>query len=269
MKSVTLLAIVFDNGGHQKNGIICSPDHLPPIPAWDMCPAYSKFFHTVTSNPGRNAVVMGRNTYSCLNPSPLPFRLNAVVSASSAHSGLKLPLGALSFASLADAVQGLKAVANCDQIFIVGGAQIFKEALVTGLCDRLLIAHVTDTESSHKNGMSSFQCPTNLPSLENWTRSRVVDTTQSQIAFFEYAARQKGPAPCIRDAVYPDHFEHQYLDLARRIIVNGVQREDRTGYGTLSLFGERMRFNLRGGATFPLLTTKRVFWRGVVEELLW
>lgn len=49
--------------------------------------------------------------------------------------------------------------------------------------------------------------------------------------------------------------------------VLGVERSDRTGVGTLSIFGAQMRFNLRD--QFPLLTTKRVFWRGVAEELLW
>ena len=52
-----------------------------------------------------------------------------------------------------------------------------------------------------------------------------------------------------------------------RIIKTGVYRPDRTGTGTYSLFGCSMRYNLRH--TFPLLTSKRVFWRGVVEELLW
>jgi hypothetical protein len=47
----------------------------------------------------------------------------------------------------------------------------------------------------------------------------------------------------------------------------GALRGDRTGTGTFSKFGASMRFNLRH--TFPLLTTKRVFWRGVAEELLW
>lgn len=47
----------------------------------------------------------------------------------------------------------------------------------------------------------------------------------------------------------------------------GITRGDRTGVGTISIFGTQMRFNLRN--QFPLLTTKRVFWRGVAEELLW
>lgn len=63
------------------------------------------------------------------------------------------------------------------------------------------------------------------------------------------------------------HEERQYLDLVREIIRDGVSRPDRTGTGTLSKFGASMRFDLR--THFPLLTTKRVFWRGVAEELLW
>jgi len=57
------------------------------------------------------------------------------------------------------------------------------------------------------------------------------------------------------------------LQALREIIDTGIPREDRTGVGTRALFGKMMRFDLR--KSFPLLTTKRVFWRGVMEELLW
>ena len=59
----------------------------------------------------------------------------------------------------------------------------------------------------------------------------------------------------------------QYLDLLRKIRSEGTFKDDRTGVGTYSVFGHQMRFNLNDG--FPLVTTKKVFWRGVVEELLW
>ncbi len=59
----------------------------------------------------------------------------------------------------------------------------------------------------------------------------------------------------------------QYLDLCRHILEDGQKREDRTGTGTISCFGYQMRFNLEEG--FPLLTTKKVFYRGIFEELLW
>lgn len=62
--------------------------------------------------------------------------------------------------------------------------------------------------------------------------------------------------------------EEQYLALVREIIDSGVERTDRTGVGTKSVFGRMMRFSLRDGR-IPVLTTKKLFWRGVVEELLW
>lgn len=64
------------------------------------------------------------------------------------------------------------------------------------------------------------------------------------------------------------HEEEQYLQLIRDILQTGVPRGDRTGTGTLSKFGVQMRFSLRDG-TFPLLTTKRTFFRGIAEELVW
>lgn len=62
--------------------------------------------------------------------------------------------------------------------------------------------------------------------------------------------------------------ENQYLDLIKTVINVGNTRSDRTNIGTLSIFGGQHRWSLINH-TLPLLTTKRVFWRGVVEELLW
>ena len=63
------------------------------------------------------------------------------------------------------------------------------------------------------------------------------------------------------------NIEHQYLKLLKDILDNGVEKQDRTGTGTLSVFGRQIRHDMSLG--FPLLTTKKMYWKGIVTELMW
>ena len=64
------------------------------------------------------------------------------------------------------------------------------------------------------------------------------------------------------------HPEYQYLELLERVLESGDERIDRTGVGTRALFGAMVRFDLSDG-TAPILTTKRVYWKTAVKEMLW
>ena len=75
------------------------------------------------------------------------------------------------------------------------------------------------------------------------------------------------PRPALAEGM-ATHPETAVLDLMRRVWETGNERHDRTGVGTRALFGATLRFDLSDG-TVPLLTTKRVFWKSAVKELLW
>jgi len=64
-----------------------------------------------------------------------------------------------------------------------------------------------------------------------------------------------------------NNIEHQYLKLLKDILDNGVEKQDRTGTGTISVFGRQIRHDMKLG--FPLLTTKKMYWKGIVTELIW
>ena len=65
----------------------------------------------------------------------------------------------------------------------------------------------------------------------------------------------------------PRHPEYQYLDILQEILDHGDKRMDRTGVGTLALFGRHMRFDVSKG--FPVLTTRKIYWQTAVKEMLW
>jgi len=224
-----------------------------------------KHFKSVTTNvegaTGKNpinVVIMGRNTWNTIPEKfrPLPNRINIVLSST---EEIAKELNEIENVQVCSSFE--ESLKLCDEnsfddkqihnVFVVGGAQVYREALKHKQLRSLYLTKI----------YKKFDCDVFFPSIihgfkvdPNFKRESVIESEISY-EFVKYSKNEE------------KHEEYQYLELIQEIIDVGVYRGDRTGTGTLSLFGKQTRWNLR--ESFPLLTTKRVFWRGLAEELLW
>jgi dihydrofolate reductase len=133
MKSFSLVVAMDANNGIGKNGDL----------AWRLPPDL-KHFKEVTMNAAagkRNAVIMGRKTWDSLPEKfkPLPGRLNVVLSQ---NTEVLLPLDVLLFSSLEQALSDLDLKGDIDQIFVIGGGQIFTLGLLHPACKDLYVTHL-------------------------------------------------------------------------------------------------------------------------------
>ncbi|KAJ3681149.1 hypothetical protein LUZ60_015638 [Juncus effusus] len=255
---------------------------------WNL-PSDLKFFKQITlltSDPAKkNAVIMGRKTWESIPVKfrPLTGRLNVVLTRS-ANFDIATLENVLICGSVRSALELLGSAPYCftvERVFVIGGGEILREALNAQECEAI---HLTDIEEK-------IECDTFIPQIDNsmfqpWYSSFPKVENNIRYSFTTYVKvhnnnnisnnnddeKKKDKFEIENFAflpkiVYEKHEEFLYLKLVEDIIKNGASKNDRTGTGTLSKFGCQMRFNLR--KSFPLLTTKRVFWRGVVEELLW
>lgn len=224
---------------------------------WNV-PEDMKFFKetTTTSAKGkRNAVIMGRKTWDSIPTKfrPLPNRLNVVLSrnvnsVSSDSSVLTLNT------SLFGALEHLTTLSDIDKVFCIGGGEIYAEALKLPSAAFLQAVFSTRILISSGASVRIDLTKSEVPLILETRGPTVVSSGGTEFAFDKWVPKNSE--------------EVQYLDLIEKILKDGEVKDDRTGVGTKSIFGSQMRFSLRDGR-MPLLTTKRVFWRGVCEELLW
>lgn len=199
-----------------------------------------------------NAVIMGYNTWVSIPAErrPLEDRLNIIITNN--HSDEieenDIIIVASSFENALDHAYSLKKIHN---IFVIGGKQIYDIAIKH---PDLGLMYLTKIQNDYK-------CEAKLDfNLDNFEK-----IFQSDKEFYKDHQTKDEFEVIFSTFRKIEHPENKYLQLIDRIIKSGDKRDTRNAK-TLSLFGEQIRFDI--SSSFPLLTTKKMFWKGIVEELL-
>ena len=193
-------------------------------------------FKTITSKTvhnKKNVLAVGKNTYNSLPKS---------LKSNKDPNRLIIQLSRMSN-SLDDVIHQCNFDDNIDKIFVCGGSQIYNYAI-----NNLHISNIYLTKLK-----SSYDCDNSIDYYDILNSKYKISSYLSNdtLEFIQYI---------------PQFQEESYLNLLKDVLYNGKNSLDRTNTGTLRLFGKQLQFSLE---SFPLLTTKKVYWKGIVHELLW
>lgn len=209
-----------------------------------------KFFKETTVN---NIVIMGRKTWESMNKKALPNRDNIVITRSPQLYEKLYPN--IKFITSRNIFEYLNQNQGQKQVFIIGGSQVFN---LFPDPRTIFITHITpDVFEYNDSNLISVEPPNNHYKLVGY--SPIYNYTESTGGTYRHLIYKRG--------VSDYNVNHSYASLCDGIIKYGIERNDRTGVGTLSRFGQHLQINLQDG--FPLLTTKYIPWKHVIEELLW
>lgn len=198
----------------------------------------------------KNAVIMGRKTWDAIPNRGLRDRLNVIISKTldemEVHADNATQAPTQLVRSFEDALKVCTASDQIQHIFIAGGSQVYQTALERGFVDHV---HLTRIQGN-------YGCDTFLPPIRG---SRLIrDRQYKRYGSKEVEIEQSS-------FIYSNPNERRYHNLLDEIIRNGTERDTRNAR-VQSIFDRDLKLNLQDG--FPLLTTKSMFWRGIVEELL-
>tara|TARA_B110000971_G_scaffold88096_3_gene90507 strand:- start:4394 stop:5788 length:1395 start_codon:yes stop_codon:yes gene_type:complete len=204
---------------------------------------------TLAAKNKYNIVIMGRKTWESIPECfrPLKKRKNYIISS-------KLLYQDYVFKSLRIALLHAKRDPHCDTIFIIGGEQLYKEAILS--CDEIILSVIR----------KKYDCDRFFPliptdfSINSYISCEDIDTKTNKKVKYNIINYSKSKNKY-------DHPEFQYISAIRDILSYGYESDDRTGVGTLSKIGVTMRFDI--SKYFPLLTTKKTFMKAIIHELLW
>lgn len=213
-----------------------------------------KFFKDTTTQNEGTAVIMGKNTYISLpeknNCRALKDRVNIVLTSTPDLINDSSVICKSNFEESLIFCQKNKEIKN---IFVIGGAQLYDEVLNHPNLEYVYWNLILETEKD-----CNIFFPTTITKLKELcyydNNYDLIEMNSSKIQFNKFIRRS-----CNDD-------ESNYLNTLENIMRNGDERQTRNSI-TKSLFGERLVFDLKN--KFPLLTTKKMFLRGIFEELIW
>ena len=226
-----------------------------------------KNFQQITSKTfkdyTKNLVVMGRKTWESIpdKHKPLKNRINIVLTR---NKDIKLKYDIESykdthvkydFNEILEVVK-LNKNFNISNIFIIGGETLYKMALESKEVSKIYVTEIYE----------NFDCDTFFPKIdENKFKRTYISKFYCESNIY-YRYLEYVPITNQSIKTWKNVEEETYLKTLKNIITNGIETNDRTGVGTYSVFGEKFTYNLED--TFPALTTKKIFLRGVFEELM-
>jgi dihydrofolate reductase / thymidylate synthase len=229
-----------------------------------------KYFKHITTHTTRildkNIVIMGRNTWESIPDKykPLADRINIIITTNQSyttgnydHTYIQHSLDkALTF------IQDLHYI-NLDNIFIIGGERLYKEAINRTDCEKLYVTEV----------YGKYECDRFFPSItDNYKLATVSkfkcenDIYYRNMIYYNIDHIKYKLNPDSESCLWKNNEEYQYINCLYKIFSEGRINIDRTGIGTRSIFGETFKYDLSD--TFPVLTTKRQFLRGIFEEFM-
>lgn len=195
-------------------------------------------------------VVMGYKTWESIGKKPLQGRRNIVLT----RNHLSETCKEVVFTTFENVV---KVLTTNEKIFVIGGSDIYTLFLKdVFLRPNELFITLVEPENISKN-IDCFFEPSLIENYKLVSCSQKFDKKEENLKF-RYLKYEFSSTP---------HQEKQYLDTMKQILETGNERLDRTGVGTYSIFGKQLRFDI--SKSIPMMTSKKVSFKNIVEELLW
>lgn len=232
------------------NGISIEGNKLP----WDIL-GDLRHFKDITK---KKVVIMGRKTFFSIpeDKRPLKDRLNIIITNKKhLYNTEYIQNNNVLFCSYSECVDHINSSSYLSQYstecVVIGGEDIYNQF-------KNMISKIYLTEVIHSEKIEYTKHFFKIPSaFKLMQHSSIHEESEYKYRFLVYE----------REVVTSQRHDATYLSMCRKVLDYGEDRNDRTGTGTIAIFGEQMKFDL--SHSIPILTTKRVPWKGCIEELLW